>query len=131
MSKNYKIKQVIVLRKDLQMTKGKLVAMGAHASMKVLLDTRQKSGGDECILELTPDMREWVAGSFAKVCVYVNTEQELLDAYKRALHVGIPCALITDSGKTMFHGHPTNTCIAIGPAKSEDIDKITGEFKLL
>ena len=32
------VKQVIVLRKDLNMRKGKMVAQGAHASMKVFFD---------------------------------------------------------------------------------------------
>jgi len=32
------VKQVIVLRKDLQMRKGKMIAQGAHASMKVFFD---------------------------------------------------------------------------------------------
>ncbi|MAG26523.1 aminoacyl-tRNA hydrolase [Candidatus Pacearchaeota archaeon] len=128
-----KVKQVIVMRKDVQMRKGKMIAQGAHASMKVLLDTRERSGADsdECLLELTPEMCEWLAGSFAKICVYVNSEEELLMLYKQAQDANIPSALITDSGRTEFHGVPTNTCIAIGPALSIEIDKITGHLKLL
>lgn len=36
-------KQVIVMRKDLNMRKGKMVAQGAHASMAVLLDMMTRS----------------------------------------------------------------------------------------
>ena len=39
---------------------------------------------------------------------------------------GLPCALIRDLGATEFHGVPTHTAIAIGPAEAAEIDRITG-----
>lgn len=133
------IKQVIVMRTDLNMRKGKMIAQGAHASMKVFFD----SGGEVhenynpklppfCMdIYLTPDMAEWVAGKFAKICVRATSEAELLQLFAQAKNAELPCALIEDAGRTEFHGVTTPTCIAIGPAKSEEIDKITGDLKLL
>ena len=43
----------------------------------------------------------------------------------------MPCALITDAGKTEFHGVATKTCCAVGPAWAEDVDAITGALPLL
>ena len=137
------VKQVIVMRKDLNMRKGKMVAQGAHASMKVFFDRMVelpqyryigdiKMNGKARVLPMpTDEMLEWITGSFTKVCVSVDSESELNDIYQKALDGNIPCAMITDSGLTEFGGIPTKTCIAIGPANSEQIDVITGHLKLL
>lgn len=118
--KSRSAKQVIVMRKDLNMRKGKMIAQGAHASGKVLLD----SAVDDA-------MKSWLENGVTKICVYVNSEQELRDIFKQARQAKLPSALITDSGHTEFRGIPTVTCCAIGPAWSEDVDKITGELPLL
>ena len=126
-------KQVIVLRKDLNMRKGKMVAQGAHASMKVFFDRMTENNGSYVISakQVTEAMNEWMQGSFTKVCVSVNSEQELLDIFNKARSVGIPCSLITDAGKTEFSGVPTKTAVAIGPDEVSKIDKITGDLTLL
>jgi len=127
-------KQVIVLRKDLNMRKGKMVAQGAHASMKVFFDRMAAHDDGSYVIDedsVTDEMREWMNGSFTKVCVGVSSEQDLLDVYNRALNAGIPCSLITDAGKTEFGGVPTKTAVAIGPDRSDKIDPITGELPLL
>jgi PTH2 family peptidyl-tRNA hydrolase len=120
-------KQVIVIRKDLNMRKGKMVAQGAHASMKVLLDRGATTGS----FESTEAMTAWLLGRFTKICVSVDSEAALLDVVERARAAGVPVALITDSGATEFHGVPTNTCCAVGPAWSDEVDAITGTLPLL
>lgn len=135
------IKQVIVMRKDLNMRKGKMVVQGSHASMKVFFDmivSHRKTCNDsftfETLLppgEIGKDMLSWVGGIFKKVCCGVNSEEELLAIYNQAKEKGLPCALIQDAGLTEFGGVPTYTCCAIGPAKSELIDVITGNLTLL
>jgi peptidyl-tRNA hydrolase, PTH2 family len=123
-------KQVIVMRKDLNMRKGKMIAQGAHASLKVLLDRGGFADGAYAIA-LTEPMTAWLGGRFTKVCVSVTSEDELLAVAERASAAGIPCAIITDAGHTEFHGVPTRTCCAVGPAWADDVDAITGTLPLL
>ncbi len=120
-------KQVIVMRKDLNMRKGKMVAQGSHASTGVILDIQHDVIK---VADLTA-YNQWVNGQFSKICVSVDSEQELMEIYGKALQAKLPVKLITDSGRTEFHGVATRTCLAIGPAWSEDIDRITGGLKLL
>ncbi len=125
------MKQVLVVRKDLNMRKGKIAAQCAHASLKVFLD-RSKTNSKSLTIELTEDMIEWMNnGRYSKICVSVDSEEDLIDIYNKARAANIPCSLITDAGLTEFNGVPTKTVVAIGPAKSEEIDKITGQLKLL
>ena len=131
------VKQVIVVRKDLNMRKGKLAAQVAHASMKVILDRMHKRPESVDFMQVwnsffTPAMLEWMSyGPFTKIVVGVETEEELFAIMDKALQANVPYALITDAGKTEFNGVPTNTCIAIGPDEEEKINAITGELKLL
>lgn len=118
-------KQVIVMRNDLSMRKGKQIAQGSHAAMAFL--TRRIESREP----LTDAMKEWLADSFAKICCRVDNEEELLDIYQKAQEAGLEVHLITDSGRTEFHGVPTRTCLAIGPDYAEKIDPITGHLKLL
>jgi PTH2 family peptidyl-tRNA hydrolase len=120
-----KTKQVIVMRNDLNMRKGKMIAQGAHASMSFLLKE------DAAYNAAQDDIAEWLESSFAKVCVYVNSEEELINIYEQAKEKGLIVHMITDLGRTEFKGIPTKTCLAIGPNKSEKIDEITGNLKLL
>lgn len=132
-----KVKQVIVLRKDLKMTKGKMIAQGSHASLGVIFAMMDKipnsDGGYDMVLSVDnqSDMMVWLEDIFTKICVYVESEEDLVDLYNKALNKNIPACLITDRGLTMFNGVPTKTALAIGPYKSEEIDKITGHLKLL
>jgi PTH2 family peptidyl-tRNA hydrolase len=84
------------------------------------------------LLEECPYIREWLGvGGFKKICLQVETEEELDEIYNKALAKGIHCAMIIDSGKTEFKGVPTKTCCAIGPWNEEEIDEITGHLDLL
>lgn len=114
------MKQVIVIRKDLHMRMGKAIAQGAHASVGVVLQNIDK-----------PATKEWLHEGQTKICVYVNSEKELLELYKKALEAKLPAVIITDAGKTEFKGVATKTCLAIGPDSSDKIDKITSKLPLL
>ncbi len=113
------MKQVLVLRTDLRMRRGKEIAQGAHASMKVVLENLDH-----------PDVVAWLAGPVAKIALGVDSEEELLAPYAKAREKGLIAALITDAGRTDFGGVPAHTAIAIGPANAERIDEITGHPKL-
>jgi peptidyl-tRNA hydrolase, PTH2 family len=127
------VKQVIVMRDDLNMRKGKMIAQGAHASLAFLSDKIGLRRNGKITKDLTFDAeeKEWMSGPFKKVCVRVNSEEELLEIYKKALEAGLRSHIILDSGKTEFNGKPTYTCVAIGPNYEHKINVITGELKLL
>lgn len=113
-------RQIIVIRKDLEMPVGKIAAQVAHGSMKATLENLN-------------DIRvqRWLEGAFTKIVVYVKTEQKLLAVYEKAKEAGLIAALITDSGRTVFNGVPTNTVVAIGPDLPENLKPVTGKLQLL
>jgi PTH2 family peptidyl-tRNA hydrolase len=131
-------KQVIIIRKDLNMRKGKIAAQAAHASLKALIDIsvlkydneKQETywviGGSN-----NSPLGKWLFGSYKKVCLYVNSEKELEELYKKAMLANLPCSLIIDNGLTEFNGVHTKTAVAIGPENSGKIDLITGHLPLL
>lgn len=134
----YEVKQVIVMRKDLNMRKGKMIAQGSHASMAFI--TRainwgslvSFSGGIVHLLVVIKEVAiKWMRESFAKVVLSVDSKQELDEIYNKAKEAGLEVHLVEDNGATEFHGVKTKTCIAIGPDYSNKIDLITGHLKLL
>ena len=147
-------KQVIIMRTHYpdgkggskKVRTGKLIAQGCHASLGSFLKKREITPygmtGDSPILDenkqiylmevqLTEEMQDWITGSFTKVVVYVETEEELRAIYGKALEAGLPCALIEDNGTTEFHGVLTPTAVAVGPARDTDLKPITGHLPLL
>jgi PTH2 family peptidyl-tRNA hydrolase len=135
------VKQVIVIRADLNMRKGKIASQAAHSSMSVFFQKLEPDGTSGWQAE--PDNRkgwflpslkyfeEYINGRFKKIVVYVNSEEELLAIHKQALDKKIHCSLIKDAGLTEFGGVPTYTAVGIGPWDSKEIDEITGHLKLL
>ncbi len=128
-------KQVLVIRKDLKMRKGKIAAQAAHASMKTFLDYGKFLTNDDSdtvfVFSLSEDWNDWLMGLFTKICVSVNSEDELLEIYDAAVDEGLPCSLIQDAGLTEFGGVKTYTAVAVGPGKNERVDTITKGLPLL
>jgi peptidyl-tRNA hydrolase, PTH2 family len=125
------IKQVIVVRRDVNMRKGKLATQVAHASMKFILDNNESERADELLVKLSNVEALWITGPFTKVVVGCDSEDDLKRLIARAEIDGIEVHTVIDSGATEFHGVPTLTCAAFGPDKSEVIDEITGHLKLM
>ena len=125
------IKQVILIRKDLKMRRGKEIAQGSHASSEFLIKKlRSTQEGAVAMLRLRKPEVEWIQKGMAKVCLKVNSEEELLQCHERAKEAGLSSHLIRDSGRTEFGGVPTYTACAIGPELSKNIDHITGHLQL-
>lgn len=118
------VKQVIVIRKDLKMRRGKEIAQGAHAAMMWLAE-RVRDG----VAMLSEPEAKWINGSFKKICVKVESEEELLAIFQDAKGKGLMARLVTDAGLTEFKGVPTKTCIAIGPDWADKIDPVTGKLE--
>lgn len=134
-----KVKQVIVIRKDLKMRTGKAIAQGSHASLGALLSMFNKNNypDDRIKYSITFDkdsvLDKWLNGIFTKICVYVNSEEELIELYNmiRDKSPQIPCVLIEDAGLTEFHNVKTKTCIGVGPWWNDEIDEYTKKLPLL
>ena len=125
-------KQVIVMRKDLNMRKGKMIAQGAHASLRVILQAGAANAErTSYTIQMTEPMAAWMTGRFMKIAVSVDSEAALDAIVEKARAANVPVALITDAGTTEFHGVPTKTCCAVGPAWAEEVDAITGGLPLL
>ncbi len=115
------LKQVIIVRKDLKLPKGKLCIQVAHASLSAYLET----------LEKNPEWaKRWLESGQKKILVKVNNLKELFERMKMALELGIPVFLVRDAGLTVLDPG-TITCLGIGPGPSHIIDKVTGDLKLV
>jgi peptidyl-tRNA hydrolase, PTH2 family len=130
-------KQVLVLRKDLNMRKGKMAAQASHASMgsalpreQAIIET-QPNGKVRLSWEIDAEQLPWFLDLSKKVVVGANNEAQILDIFRQAQQQGLPCVLIRDRGLTEFGGVPTLTGVGIGPAPADKIDPITGNLPLL
>lgn len=125
------IKQVIVIRKDLNMRKGKMCSQAAHASLAVVTKLLEPTEYEHMILHYHEDLFGWLAASFKKIVVGCDSEAELLDLWLRAYSEMLLHAAIQDEGRTEFHGVKTYTALAVGPGPSKIVDRVTGHLKLL
>lgn len=123
-------KQVILIRNDLKMNKGKIAAQSAHASWMSILNISENNGYTITI-PLDENTKDWFEGKFTKVVLAVNSEEELINLYEKAKESGLLASLVVDSGLTTFNYVPTHTAVAIGPGLAADIDKITSHLKIL
>jgi len=111
------MKQVILVRKDLKMSSGKIGAQTSHASVEAVL----RSNKDK--------IKEWRKDGMKKVVLAVRDKAELLDYKERAELFGLKVVLVSDAGKTEVKAGEI-TCLAIGPDSEEKIDKVTFELKM-
>jgi PTH2 family peptidyl-tRNA hydrolase len=112
-------RQVILVRSDLKLRRGKEIAQGAHASLAVTLDHLNDHR-----------VKEWLSQSFTKITLKVTSEEELLEIVAKAQASDIPAVSIRDNGLTETGGVPTYIAAAIGPETKEVLDQITGHLSL-
>lgn len=110
----FTMKQIIILRTDLKMGKGKLVAQGAHVAVLAAEEAKEKH----------PEWhKQWMKEGFPKIALKAKSLEELEKAYNEALDIGLPTAIVADFGLTQLE-EGTVTAVAIGPAPVEEVDKI-------
>ena len=114
-------KQVIIVRRDVNMGTGKIAAQVAHAAVM---------GAEKVKVSRREWFNSWFAAGQAKVVVKVKNVEELIEVRKLADQLYLPVVQVQDSGLTQIPPG-TITCIGIGPAPSELVDKVTRELKLL
>jgi peptidyl-tRNA hydrolase, PTH2 family len=127
------VKQVIVIRRDLHMRRGKEIAQGSHASgawLGRLVGSSLNPTSGRAEVQLDATAVAWITGSLRKVTLQVQTDEELVSLHEKAVALGLRSELITDSGRTEFGGVPTRTALAIGPNLAEAIDQVTGELAI-
>ncbi len=112
------MKQMIIVRTDLKMSKGKLAVQASHAAVAAA----QKA--DKKIIS------SWTRGGQKKVAVKVKTEKELLSLQDKCRKLKINHYLVCDAGLTELKPG-TATALAIGPDKEEKVNKVTGSLPLL
>jgi len=113
-----KYKQVILVRDDLKLNKGKMSAQVAHASVEAIFRSDKEI------------IKKWRLLGMKKVVLKVKNKEDLFKYKEIAKDNGIKVALITDAGKTAV-SPGTITCLAIGPDEEEKIDKLTGNLKMM
>ncbi|MFC1454949.1 peptidyl-tRNA hydrolase Pth2 [Candidatus Undinarchaeota archaeon] len=114
------VKQVIILRKDLKLSKGKSSAQASHASVSAFLKCK----------DADPESSEkWLATGQKKVVLAAANKTAMIALQKKAEKMGICSALIQDAGRTEIKAG-TTTALAIGPAPEKEIDEITGQLSL-
>lgn len=115
------MKQVIVIRSDLDMGKGKIAVQAAHASIAAFLEAKRRN----------PEWVDaWLSEGQRKIVLKVDSLNELLEVARKAESEGLPVAIVEDAGLTQLKPG-TVTAVGIGPALDEVLDKITGNLKLL
>jgi len=115
------IKQVILVRIDIEMGKGKLAAQVAHASLESYMLAERKNA------EIA---KEWIASGQKKIVLKADDEATITKLKKAFDYLGVPCAMVSDAGLTELPPG-TITALGIGPWKASEIDKYTSMFKLL
>ncbi len=110
-------KQVILVRNDLKMSKGKLAVQVAHGAVEATLKS------DKGLLT------GWRLSGQKKVCLKVSCEKDLYKYNQLAKDYGLKTALIKDAGRTELKPN-TTTVLAIGPDFEEKIDKVTGQLSM-
>lgn len=112
------LKQVLVIRADLKMSKGKIGAQCAHASLEAAENSSKNM------------VAVWRSEGAKKVVLRVDSEKELLALQRKAKAEKLVATLIRDAGHTEV-APGTITTLGIGPDSEIKIDKVTGSLKAL
>ena len=115
------IKQAIIIRSDLEMSKGKTAAQAAHASLMSYFEAEKM---DEEIA------KEWLGTGEKKIVLKVSNEDSLVKLFNAFKFKKVPCALVTDAGLTELPPG-SKTALGVGPWHSSDINQFTAGLKLL
>ena len=146
------MKQLIIARRDLNMSPGKLAAQVSHASMAFLTRAIQDAaelskpeiGFDKpiyycCNLFFDEELYEgWLGGSFTKIVCGARNKNKLIKAMRKADELGMVCGVdyfpIYDACRTDIQPEETDgttlTCVGFKPMPDYIIDQIGKEYNL-
>uniref|UniRef100_A0A7S2ZHR8 peptidyl-tRNA hydrolase n=1 Tax=Rhodosorus marinus TaxID=101924 RepID=A0A7S2ZHR8_9RHOD len=115
----YKI--VLCVRTDLGMKKGKIAAQCGHATLGVY---------KEAVRFRPREVNAWEENAQPKIAVQIKSMNEARGLERAARSRGIPTYMVYDAGRTQISAG-SMTVLAIGPARKDELDAITGKLKLL
>ena len=149
------MRQLIIARKDLNMSAGKLAAQVSHASMAFLTAPLRNAKGDkkrikriengDYVFEIKMDAEtydDWVCGIFTKTICEARNKNQLLKAKKMAEELGMEEGkdffLIKDNCLTELEPEEvdengvgrTLTCIGFKPLPDDVAHEISRKFQL-
>lgn len=113
-------KQAIVVREDLNVSEGKRAVQVAHAAVGAALDAREKQ---------TKWFKGWLREGQRKVVLRARDVDELHVLQEEARALKLPAVMIDDAGLTELPPG-TTTCLGIGPAPEELMDRVTRRLRL-
>lgn len=113
--------QNLIVRSDLSMSMGKLCAQIAHAAV---------SASEEARRVHREWFERWLREGQRKIVLKVSSLNELLTLKREADRLNLPNSLVEDRGLTELPPG-TITCLAIGPAPRDLVDRVTGKLRLL
>ncbi|MDB2223775.1 peptidyl-tRNA hydrolase Pth2 [Halorubrum ezzemoulense] len=111
------MKQAIVARTDIGMGEGKLAAQVAHASLSAYQDASERA------------RKKWQGEGQKKVVLKGDSESRLFELADKADREGLPYAIVRDAGHTQLEPG-TVTALAVGPARDDSVDRVTGDLSL-
>ena len=111
------MKQAIVVRKDIRMSKGKVAGQVAHASLKSYKNTPPYI------------QKEWDNTDYTKIILKCNNLETIYNLQEQADKENISNFIVHDLGHTQIHANSV-TCIGLGPDTDKNIDKLTQDLKL-
>lgn len=113
-------KVVVVVRLDLDISRGKTAVQVAHAAVMCALESRVKA---------KPWFDRWIDGGQRKIVVKAQDLKTLRELHARAEQQGLVAVLVQDAGLTEVEPG-TTTVLGVGPAPDEVVDKVTGGLPL-
>ena len=129
------VKLALVLRTDLDASKGKLCAMAAHAAVAAY-----RAAAADARAPARALLRDWALGGEAKVVLRAGSEEELAALLRAARAPGAAGAsdgdceqlfacLVRDAGLTQV---PAGSAMALAVfGRADRVDRVTGGLKLL
>lgn len=117
----FEYKMVIVVRTDLGMSAGKMIAQACHAAVACSEQAKKTH---------SKQWARWRDEGAKKVALEADSLEELGELARKAEQLDIVHVLIQDAGHTEV-APGTKTCLGVGPDQAQRVDKVTGNLPLL
>ncbi|XP_059062383.1 peptidyl-tRNA hydrolase 2, mitochondrial-like [Achroia grisella] len=118
---NTEYKLVLVVRTDLNMSKGKIAAQCGHAAVGAFEKAQKKD---------PEGLKLWQLTGQAKIALKTDSVDEIKQISDNAKKMGLITSLIRDAGRTQIAANSI-TVLGVGPAPKDIVDQVTGHLKLL